>query len=89
MLPGVSRRLLVIVSVIGRWYGRHMLRNDDELDRYLGLVAAGWALVFTVPPGALPIACLLLERRRGHAVAMLVVAVLEVVLAAVLLAHHG
>jgi hypothetical protein len=56
-----------------------MPREQAEIDRYLGLVAAGWALTITVPMAAAPIAFLLMERRTGHAIGMLSVLVLEIV----------
>jgi hypothetical protein len=54
--------------------------RDDDLDRYLGLVAAGWALTSTAPAGAVPIAFLLLERRPGHGWSMLMIAVIKLLL---------
>lgn len=55
---------------------RHGADQADK-DRYLGLVAAGWALAVSVPVAALPIAFLLLDRRSGHGVGILTLVFLE------------
>lgn len=44
-----------------------------DRDAYLGLVVAGWVMAFCLPIGGLIVGCLLLSRRPGHGVGVVVV----------------
>lgn len=57
------------------------MATREQRDAYLGLVAAGWVLTFTVPVGGLVIGSLLVGRRDGHALAMLSISVVVIVAA--------
>lgn len=57
-----------------------------DRDAYLGIVLAGWVMAFVLPIGGIIAGFLLGERRRGHAVGMIVVSVVSILAAVVLFA---
>lgn len=61
-----------------------MATTQQERDQYLGLVVAGWILTFHLPVAGIICGFFLVNRRDGHAFAMLTVATLALVAGAVL-----
>lgn len=54
-----------------------MASTQEQRDQYLGLVVAGWIFTFHLPVAGIICGFFLVNRRDGHALAMIAFALLE------------
>jgi hypothetical protein len=52
--------------------------TQQQRDQYLGLVVTGWILALYAPPAALVVGLFLVNRRDGHALALLAVSLITI-----------
>lgn len=55
-----------------------MATTQQQRDQYLGLVVAGWVLAVYLPVAGVIVGAFLMNRREGHAIAMIAVSTISI-----------